>query len=72
MASLKLPLPTDELMRLTGTALSGLRHIYKPGYRYVKAGIMFAEIQPDTVRQSSLFDTYAAVHAPSAQNAARS
>lgn len=71
-ASVKLPMPTDDSMRLTGAALSGLRRIYKPGYRYIKAGVMFTDIQPRTVAQLQLFDGDATPRAPTAQSEARS
>lgn len=55
LATVKLPAPTDDSLRLTSAALSGLRRIYKPGYRYVKAGVMFVEMQPGAVQQLRLF-----------------
>ena len=56
VATVKLVTPSDDSLRLTGAALSGLRRIYRPGFRYVKAGVMFNEIQPAAVRQMQLFE----------------
>lgn len=55
--TVKLGTPSDDSMRLTGAALSGLRSIYKPEYRYVKAGIILNDIRPRSIEQLSLFDT---------------
>lgn len=54
--TVKLGAPSDDSMRLTGAALSGLRRIYKPGYRYVKAGVVLNDIRPRAIEQLSLFD----------------
>ena len=35
---------TDDTMRLTRAALAGLKKIYRPGYAYIKAGIMLVEL----------------------------
>lgn len=50
-----LPEPTDDTLRLTRAALAGLRQIYRPGYRYKKAGIMLTLLSDRGVRQYSLF-----------------
>jgi DNA polymerase V len=31
-----------------------VRHIYRPGHNYAKAGVMLLELQPDTTEQLSL------------------
>jgi DNA polymerase V len=62
--------PSADSLRLTRAALNGLRRIYKPGYRYVKAGVMFGDIRPDVMQQLALFETDAAV--PTARAHARS
>ena len=64
-ATIKLTTPTDDSLRLTGAALSGLKRIYRPKYRYVKAGVMLDGIQPATVQQGQLFDN-AEIGAPAA------
>lgn len=46
---------SSDTRRLTAAALFGLKRIYQPGYLYKKAGVMLMELQPETVRQSSLF-----------------
>lgn len=56
VATVRLAAPSDDSLRLTGAALSGLRRIYRPGFRYVKAGVMFNEIRPAAVRQMQLFE----------------
>ena len=32
-----------------------LRAVYRPGYRYVKAGVLCLELVPDDEKQASLF-----------------
>ncbi len=65
-ASTTVPLvrPTADTRLLAAAALSGLRSIYRGGYRYEKAGVMLVELQPDTVRQGELdiFDDRAEPH----------
>jgi DNA polymerase V len=36
----------DDTMQLVAAVKAGLRRIYRPGYRYKKAGVMLAEITP--------------------------
>lgn len=48
--------PTDDTRTLTRAALSGLTLIYRPGYRYKKAGVMLMLLSDKHTRQSSLFD----------------
>lgn len=57
MVTVKLGAPTDDSVRFTTAALSGLRRIYKPGYRYVKAGVMLHDLRPQPMEQLQLFDT---------------
>jgi DNA polymerase V len=71
LATVKLVLPTDDSLRLTSAALSGLRRIYKPGFRYIKAGVMFIEIQPGTVQQLPLFEDDGVGHAVGTQAVSR-
>lgn len=47
--------PCDDLGPFQVAANSALRRIFKPGYKYKKAGIMLSGIQPNTVRQADLF-----------------
>jgi DNA polymerase V len=55
VATVKLTTPTDDSLRLTKAALSGLGRVYRQGFRYIKAGVMFTEILPTTVQQLELF-----------------
>ncbi len=71
-ATVKLPVPTADSLRLTGAALSGLRRIYREGFRYVKAGVMFTEIQPSAVQQLQLFEAEADGYTPAPRADARS
>jgi len=45
--SLVLPLspPSDDTVRLVGAALQALQALYRPGYRYAKAGVMLLDLQ---------------------------
>jgi DNA polymerase V len=55
--SIAVPLahPTEDTLRLTQTALAGLRRIFKPGYCYAKAGINLLDIAPMGVAVLDLF-----------------
>lgn len=46
---------TADTRRLTAAVLYGLRQIYRPGYRYKKAGVILMELQPASMRQQLLF-----------------
>lgn len=54
---LTIPLPeaSSNTFRLVEFALWGLKQIYRPGYRYAKAGVMLMDIVPAGSRQHSLF-----------------
>jgi DNA polymerase V len=54
--SIPLPADTADTATLTQWATSVLRAIYKPGFRYVKAGCMLMELGDRGVVQGSLFD----------------
>ena len=54
-ASHELLVPTAFTPELVGEALRVLEGIYRPGYRYVKAGVMCLGLVPDEERQGSLF-----------------
>ncbi len=47
--------PTDDTMQLVAAVKAGLRRIYRPGYRYKKAGVMLADITSAGVVQGQLF-----------------
>jgi DNA polymerase V len=46
---------TDDTLRLTKAALSGLRRIYRPGYAYAKAGIVLIELSGKHLQTMDLF-----------------
>ncbi|MEW5786454.1 MAG: Y-family DNA polymerase [Pseudomonadota bacterium] len=48
--------PTADTARLIQAARAGLGRIFKPGYRYKKAGVMLVDLLPAGVRQGELFD----------------
>lgn len=52
-----LPLPgaTDDTLVLVRAGLYGLDCIYRPGFRYQKAGVVLGELTPRTMMQGSLF-----------------
>ena len=51
----RLASPSDDSLRLTSAALQTLKRIYRPGYRYMKGGVMLVEMQPCCVEQLQLF-----------------
>lgn len=57
-AGLVVPLAeaSDDTLQLTTAALQGLRAIFKPGYKYKKAGIMLTLLSEKAERQATLFD----------------
>lgn len=46
--------PSDDTSSIVGAALMGLRSIYRPGYRFAKAGVMLLDIQPARREQFEL------------------
>jgi DNA polymerase V len=53
-ATLPLPHPTADTRALVNAAVTALRGIHKPGYRYVKAGVMLVELQSRQQERTSL------------------
>ena len=53
-ATLPLPRSTADTRALVNAAVTALRAIYRPGYRYVKAGVMLVELQGRKPEQTSL------------------
>jgi DNA polymerase V len=53
-----LPVGTDTTSELVRAALRGLRTIYRDGYRYKKAGVMFTALVPASQVQPDLFDDH--------------
>jgi DNA polymerase V len=54
-ASVQLPVPTDDIADLTIAALRIMRVIYKPGFRYVKTGVMLSDLTDKGTIQGDLF-----------------
>jgi DNA polymerase V len=54
--SISVPLrrPTSDTGALVSAAVAGMRAIYRPGFKYAKAGVMLVDLQPDTVSQGEL------------------
>ncbi|WP_088281035.1 Y-family DNA polymerase [Ideonella sp. A 288] len=46
--------PTDDTRALIGAAVSALRGMYRPGFNYVKAGVMLVDLQPKGQQQGEL------------------
>ena len=54
--AIHLPAATDDTAVLTTWATTLMRAIHKPGFRYVKAGVMLMDLRERCVVQGSLFD----------------
>lgn len=54
--TLKLPVATDTTQELIRSALLGIRKIYRDGFAYKKAGVMFTGLVPASQIQTDLFD----------------
>ena len=58
--------PTADTATLVHSVIVGLRQIYRPGFRYAKAGVMLVDLQPQEVAQAAFdFDVPAQVGAKS-------
>lgn len=57
--ALPLPEPTDDTLRLTQAALRALRHIYRDGHAYQKAGVTLLDLSSATAVQTGLFPSAA-------------
>jgi DNA polymerase V len=57
-ATMPLPRPTADTRGLVVAAIQALRSIYKPGYRYAKAGVMLLELQDDRQEQQATLDLF--------------
>ncbi|MCE3000985.1 MAG: Y-family DNA polymerase [Betaproteobacteria bacterium] len=53
-----LTVASDDTRRLIAAALHGLAQIYRPGYRYKKAGVSLEGLQPAAAPQGDLFSGY--------------
>jgi DNA polymerase V len=54
--ALRLPVATADTGKLIAAAMTALGIIFKPGYRYKKAGVTFLDLAPSGRVQSGLFD----------------
>lgn len=54
--ALKLPVGTDTTHELIAAALQGIRKIWRDGFAYKKAGVMFVGLVPASQVQADLFD----------------
>lgn len=52
-----LPVATDSTPELIAAALEGIRRIWRDGFAYKKAGVMFLSLVPASQIQTSLFDS---------------
>jgi DNA polymerase V len=52
-----LPIRTNDSIALVKQALSGLKSIYKKGYRYQKTGVIFSGLKDIDVYNKNLFST---------------
>lgn len=52
-----LPVASSNTPELVAHAVRLLKEIYKPGYHYMKAGVILSAIQPNNPLQADLFDT---------------
>ncbi|OZA31854.1 MAG: DNA polymerase V subunit UmuC [Hydrogenophilales bacterium 17-64-65] len=50
---------TNDTIRLTRAALWGIKHIYRPGFAYQKAGVMLMDLHSEDQVQGVLFATVA-------------
>lgn len=53
---IRLSVPTADTLRLVSIAVRVTREIWRPGYIYKKAEVMFTDINPATYEQLRLFD----------------
>ncbi len=53
--SMPFPAPVSYTPDLVGAALKGLRHLYRPGFKFKKAGVLLLDLQPLRGAQGHLF-----------------
>jgi DNA polymerase V len=65
-ATLPLSQPTSDTRVLTSAVVRALRSIFRPGYHYVKAGVMLVDLQQASQEQSELelFEPSPSIDAP--------
>ena len=52
-----LPRPSDDSRALIAAAMQGLRHLWRKGYHYHKAGVMLLDLSPKANRQLTLTES---------------
>lgn len=52
--TIPLPSPSSDSAHLTELACAIVRHIYEPGHKYAKAGVMLMDLQSANTKQLSL------------------
>lgn len=45
---------TDDTLTLAKAAADGMRYMYAPGYRFIKAGVILVDLQPASLQQREL------------------
>ena len=55
--NINLPIRTNDSIELVKQALIALKYIYKKGYKYQKAGIIFSELSDITIYKKNLFSS---------------
>jgi DNA polymerase V len=61
---IKLPFPTNSSIELAKFASQGLKRIFKQGFAYKKAGVIVQDFTPETVTQTTLFESRNERHFP--------
>jgi len=71
-ASMTMPLirPTADTRLLIGAAVHALQGMYRPGFNYVKAGVMVVDLQPEGKEQGEL-DLFCGIHEAAASASQR-
>ena len=60
----RLPFPTNSSIELAEFAVQALKHIFKEGYAYKKAGVIVQDFMPEATAQRSLFENRNEKHIP--------
>jgi DNA polymerase V len=62
-ASVTMPLvrPTDDTRTLIGAAVHALQGMYRPGFNYVKAGVMLVDLRPRGQQEQGELDLFSGV-----------
>ncbi len=61
---LKLPFPTNSSIEIANFASQALKHIFKQGYAYKKAGVIVQDLTPEEIIQMTLFENRNERHIP--------